>query len=148
MIKNTLAARSAYAAVLALLALALVPAALAGRGGGAPKGGGSSSSLSLVMVTDGNGNGSANWGDTVTFEVSTTETSYPTVQLSCYQGGSLVYQDHAGFYDSYPWQWARNFYLGSSNWPSGAADCSAAIVVWAKNGRMQTLATLPFHVDA
>ena len=69
---------------LAVLALALIPTAgLAakggaagkpgsggGGGGGKPGGGGSTGSLALVLVTDQNGNGAPNWGDTVTFNVS------------------------------------------------------------------------------
>ena len=37
--------------------------------------GGGSSSLTLVMYTDKNGNGLPNWSDTVTFNVSTTQST-------------------------------------------------------------------------
>ncbi len=138
---------------LAVLALALVPAAgLAakggngggggkpGGGGGKPGGGSSTSSLTLVMVSDRNGNGSPNWGDTITFTVSTTATNYPYVDVRCYQNGALVYSASAGFYDSYLWPGARNMPLSSPSWTGGAATCTAVL----NDG----LATLDFAVDA
>ena len=54
------------------------------------------------MVTDVNGNGSPNWGDTVTFDVSTTATTEPYVDLVCSQNGVVVYGATAGFFASYP----------------------------------------------
>ena len=138
---------------LAVLALALVPAAgLAAKGGGAggggggkpgggggkPGGGSGSSSLTLVMVSDANGNGSPNWGDMITFNVSSTSTT-PFVSVRCYQGGTLVYAADAGFYDSYPWPGARLMPLSSPSWTSGAADCTTTV-----NGSP----SLSFHVDA
>jgi hypothetical protein len=138
---------------LAVLALALVPAtglaakggggggSHGGGGGGKPGGGGStSSSLTVVMVTDKNGNGSPNWGDTITFNVSTTATAYPYVQVLCSQGGTVVYSANAGFYDGYLWPGARNMPLSSPSWMGGAASCTATL--------NDTLATLNFAVGA
>jgi hypothetical protein len=133
-------------ALAAAALLAVAPAALAkgaspnGGSGGGGKGGGGSSSLSLVMVTDANGNGTPNWGDTVTFKVTTTQTQYPSVALKCSQGKTLVYQTSAGFYPSYPWPWQQNMTLKSDAWTGGAADCTATLNT--------SLATLTFHVDA
>ena len=140
--------RIAHAAqiVALVLVLAIVPAAFAakggsgGRGAGKPGGGTGTSSLSLVMVTDLNVNGLPNWGDTITFSVATTATTAPYVELTCSQGGSVVYSAWAGFYDSYPWPGQRLMPLSSPSWTSGAADCVATLNT--------TLATLKFHVDA
>ena len=128
---------------VAVVALAVAaPAAFAGKGGnGKPAGGnnaGSTSTLALVMVDDANGNGAPNWGDTVTFSVSTSATDSPWVEVACYQGGTLVYSAWAGFYDSYPG--AKYMPLSSPSWTSGAADCVATLNT--------KLATLKFHVDA
>lgn len=81
--------------------------ARSGAGGGGKGGGGTTSgggTLELRMVTDIKGGGGPNWGDTVTFNVSTTATSEPTVELVCSQNGVTVYGAAAGFYDSYPWR--------------------------------------------
>src|SRR5262249_45915209 len=81
MVSKSSTGRIALAAASLVLALALVPMALAGKGkpgGGGGGGGGTTTgggSLSLVMVTDQNGNGQPNWGDSVTFKISTTATS-------------------------------------------------------------------------
>ena len=121
-----------FVLILAVLALALVPAAglaakggAGGGGGGGGKpgggggkpggGGGTSSSLTVVMVSDQNGNGSPNWGDTITFTVSTTA-AYPYVDLRCSQNGTMVYSASAGFYDGYLWPGARNMPLFSPSW--------------------------------
>ena len=137
----------ALAGLLTAGALALAPAtAFAGKAtgtggkGGKPSGG--SSSLTLVMVTDNNGDGAANYNDTVTFNVSTTQTQYPTVDLRCYQSGTLVYSASAGFYSSYPWPWARNMTLASGSWTGGAASCTATL------SGSSTLATLNFDAGA
>ena len=119
----------AEASLLALLVVALVAApAFAGRGGGGGKGKptSNSGSLTLVMVSDANGNGAPNWGDTITFQVTSTS-QYPYVDVACYQGGALVYSAYAGFYPSYPWPGARNMPLSSPSWTGGAADCTAKL---------------------
>ena len=136
------------ASIVALvLALAFIPAALAakGGGGGKPGGGGGTSTLSLKMVTDLNGNGTPNWGDTITFSISTTATTSPYVNLSCYQGGVLVASGDSGFFAGYPWA-TQNMTLRSTLWSGGAADCTATLYYFGSKGKV-TLATLPFHVD-
>lgn len=116
---------------------------LAAKGGA---GGGAKGSLSLVMVEDTNANGLPNYSDTVTFDVATTATDTPNVNVRCYVGDALAYDGWAGFY---AWAWgSRTFTMSSSFWSGGAADCVARLVMFGKNGRERTLAQLPFHVDA
>jgi hypothetical protein len=143
--------RIAHAAqiVAVVLALALVPAALAAKGGGnKPSGGGTSGSSSIsapVMVTD-TGTPGISWGDTVTFNVSTTATTTPFVNLLCYQNGVQVASGMKGFWDgSIDVNW--NFGLSSPMWKSGAADCVASLTMQTKRGWAQ-LASTSFHVNA
>jgi hypothetical protein len=87
------------------------------------------------------------WGDTLTFSVSTTATSQPSVNVDCTQNGALVYR-HYGFYygDTSP---SQNFVLQSAAWTGGAADCTATLYyIDPFYGLELDLATLPFHVDA
>jgi hypothetical protein len=131
---------SLAAVLIAGTALAGKPGAGGGGGGGKPpRGGSGTSSLAVVMVTDANRDGVANFNDTITFNVSTTATAYPYLDVTCTQGGTLVYSASAGFYDSYPWPGARNMPLYSPSWVGGAADCTAVLNT--------TLATLKFHVN-
>lgn len=129
-----------------VLALALVPVALAGKSGG--KGGGTSggsSSLSLKMVADNNGNGLPNWGDTVTFNVSTTATTQPYVHLVC-SGNSVGYDSWKGvFPGSLDSNW--NFVLSSGGWTGGAANCTATLGMYTKQGFRQ-LTSMSFPVGA
>ena len=119
-----------------------------GKGGG--KGGGGTTSgggtLELRMVTDVKGDGGPNWGDTVTFNVSTTATSEPTVELVCSQNGVTVYGATSGFYDSYPWPWTKNMKLSSGEWLAGAAECSAKL--FPLGARSNVLATVTFTAGA
>ena len=146
------------AAIVAALLLALAPvyqpadflagteSAQAAKGGNAARGGGGNGgSLSLVMVEDTNGNGAPNHAETVTFDLSTTADK-PYVNVRCYQGTAFVYDGWAGFYAG-AW-FGQTFTLSSNYWTGGAADCTARLVTWSKNGREQTLATLGFVVDA
>src|SRR5262245_37170305 len=94
---------------LAVLALALVPAAgLAAKGGGAntaggkPGGGGGGGGKKPsppsytgtiggpVMVADTDHDGTLSYGDSVTFNV-TSSAPYPFVEASCKQGGDVVW---------------------------------------------------------
>ena len=131
-----------------VLALVLVPAALAGKGGNGGKPSGGTSTISPPLeVNDLNGDRSPNWGDTVTFDVSTTATDRPYVSLNCYQNGVWVYSASAGFFPDYPW--GQNFTLAtSSTWTSGAGDCTATLYKTTDGRRSTTLATRTFHVNA
>lgn len=133
-------------------ALVIAPAAFAGKGGGKSGGGGgggnngtSSTLTGPVMVSDANADGLPNWGDTITFKVSTS-TSWPSVQLDCYQNGTPVYSATTGYYPTY--MWSNNYTLDNWKWTSGAADCTATLYNTNKNGSTTTLATLSFSVGA
>jgi hypothetical protein len=125
--------------------VALASPALAGpkpSGGGKPTHGGGSSSLYLKDITTGVDHAtSARYGDTVTFDVSTTQTQYPVVDLRCYQNGTLVFGANAGFYPTYTWPWAQQMTLSSTMWTGGAASCTAVL------SGSTTLATLNFPVS-
>jgi len=118
---------------------------LAAKGGGGKPGGGTGGTggLTLVMVTDANGNAAPNWGDQVTFNVSTTATSEPHVDLTCSQNGVVVLGATTGFYASYPWPWTQIMTLSSPNWTAGAADCTATLYYFS-GSRNTVLSTLKF----
>jgi hypothetical protein len=109
----------------------LATLAKGGNKGGGTSGGGTttgSGSLTLVLWYDLKGDGlPANWGDTVTFDVSTTATTTPYVDLKCYQNGTVVLSAGSGFYEGYPWPWTKYMNLSSSMWTSGAANCTAEL---------------------
>jgi hypothetical protein len=134
--------------VVALVALIVLPAALAAKGAGKGSGGGGSTSGSLELdatVGDTNADGVPNWGESVTFKV-TSSAAQPYVNLRCSQGGAVVYDAWAGFYAG-AW-FSRDFLLSSQSWTGGAADCTARLVTWSRNGREQTHATTGFRVEA
>jgi hypothetical protein len=127
--------------LMAGTALAGKPAAGGGKHGGGGSGGGSGT-IALVMRVDANGNGSPNWGDQVTFNVTSTA-SQPYVLLTCYQGGALVYQNSVGYFPTFPW--VQYFVLSSNYWTSGAATCTAQLQAWNGSG-MGTIKTLNITV--
>jgi hypothetical protein len=143
--RNTPAVRIALGLAL-VVTLVAVPAALAGKGGG--RNGGSSSSSTItgpLMVVDNNGDGLPNRNDTVTFNVSTTATAQPYVHLVC-SGNGVGYDSWKGvFAGSLDSNW--NFVLGSGGWTSGAADCTAWLGMYTKQG-FKALASTSFHVNA
>jgi hypothetical protein len=133
-----------------VVVLALAPIAFAAKGAGSGKpsgGGGGGSSLQLVLANDVNGNGLPNWGDTVTWNVSTTATSSSQVSLSCSQNGANVYYAQAAFYAGNPFAWTQMMPLQSGAWTSGAASCTATLF-YSSGRRTVTLATLNFAVGA
>jgi hypothetical protein len=87
-----------------------------------------------------------NWGDQVTFNVSTNVTDYPVVTVLCYQN-DLVYSASAGFYPEYPWQYAQTFTLRSNAWTGGAASCTATLQ-YNDGKRIIELKSLDFAVAA
>jgi hypothetical protein len=133
---RTTAFRVALIAALFALVVA-VPTAFAGKPGA-----GGTISLVLLESTD----GLPHYGQRVTFEVSTTATEKPFVNLRCYQNGALVGQSWEGFFaDSLD---DGIFVLGGSNaWQGGAADCTATLNKYTKRG-WQQLAATSFHVYA
>jgi hypothetical protein len=103
------------------------------------------SGLSLILVNS--GDAQANWGETVTFDVSTNATNYPFVALNCYKNTTRVLSGSAGFFPSYPWPSTQDFTLRSNVWTGGAADCTATL--YSVDGGNQTvLGTLDFPVSA
>jgi len=97
----------------------------ADKGGG--RNGGGNDRFVLMMSTDVNGNGLPDWGDTVTFDVSMTESTEPHVDLTCSQNGVVVYGATTGYFATYPWPWTQLMTLSSSAWQGGAADCTAEL---------------------
>jgi len=142
-IRKPTPAGGVLAGLVLVLSLALVPAAFAGKGHQTTSG--SSTITGPVMVVDNNGNGVANWGDTVTFNMSTTATTQPYVHLVC-SGNGIGYDSWKGvFAGSLDTSW--NFVLSSGGWAGGAADCTATLGMYTKQGFKQ-LASMTFHVDA
>jgi hypothetical protein len=146
--------RIAFSAAITILVLGLVPVALAGKGGnggggGGKRGGGTggSGTLSVAMVADANQDGLPNWGDTIKFDVSTTATTEPHVDVTCSQGGVLVYSAWTGYYASYPWPWTQNMTLSSQAWTGGSAVCTAVLSAYSGTS-VTTLGTLNFSVAA
>jgi hypothetical protein len=141
--------RGMLAAAVALVALTFASVALAGNGGGTKGTGGNagSSTLTLAMVTDLNANGLPNWGDTVTFKVSTTATTEPHVDLTCTQNGTVVYSATTGFFAGYPWPWTQNMTLSSQKWTGGSAACSARLYYFS-GSKTVTVSTLSFTAGA
>ena len=121
---------------------------MAGAAGG-KKGG--TTTLSLVVLEDGTTTRSTSealphWGGQITFDVATSATDKPYVNVRCYQGSAFVYDGWGGFYAG---NWSGQIYtLSSTYWTGGEADCDAALVMFGKNGRSRTLATRSFHVAA
>jgi hypothetical protein len=91
---------------------------------------------------DTNGNGSPNWHDVVRFNVSTSSTSSPYVNLYCYQNGAFVAGGSEGYFPGALDD--GNFGLYGGSWAGGAADCTAKLV----NGSGSVLGSTTFHVDA
>ena len=85
------------------------------------------------------------FGQTITFNVSTTATSNPFVNVNCYQNGTLVMNSWAAFFSGGTNQ---NFGLYSPSWQSGAANCTADLGMLSSNGKWKVLASTSFDVGA
>ena len=85
------------------------------------------------------------FGDTITFNVSTTQTGNPFVNLVCSgtEANPVGYDSWAAF-----WPAAGSFVLSSGGWTGGAADCTAKLVTYVSSTRYKVLASTSFHVDA
>ena len=133
--------------VASLVALALAATAYAGNGAGSNKS--SSSYISPPIVVSSALSATSTSGpqyrDWITFDVSTTATSNPYVNLYCYQNGTLVLRSTLAYF-------AGNkdgaFGLYSSWWTGGAADCTANLDMPTNSGKWKTLTSTSFHVDA
>jgi hypothetical protein len=141
--RKTVTALLAVTAPAAIAAAVVAPsAATADRGGQhSPV---TTSSLKLVILTG--PDQVPNWGEQITFDVSTTATEYPYVDVTCTQNSTTVYGATTGYFASYPWPWTQVMTLQSQAWTSGAADCTARLY-YLDGKRTRTLASLPFHVQ-
>lgn len=135
--------RIAPAVALAAV-LALSGTAFASNNGGGPNKS-SSSSITLVVPIGVAAPTGPNYGGTVTFNVSTTATQYPYVNLQCFQNNALVGQGWAGFFAGA--LGSESFGLYAPQWTSGAADCTAWLDM-SVNGHWKVLASTSFHVNA
>ena len=135
--------RIALTATFALV-LALVPTALAGKGGGGKPSGGSTTSTALKVVPL-DGATAPYFGGRITFELNTSAEK-PYVNVRCYQGTAFVYDSWAAFYSG-AW-FGTAFTLSSTYWTGGAANCTARLVTYSRNGAERTNATLNFNVGA
>ena len=137
--------------MLFVLAFAAVGAVAIWQSLAAPHNGGGgksqTGSIALKLTTDNNGDGLPNWGDTITYDVSTTATTAPSVSTSCVQNGVVVLHGDTSFYDGNPFAYTNYLALKSGIWTSGAADCTATM--YYNSGKRQViLNTLTFHVNA
>jgi hypothetical protein len=128
--------------LIALLVVGLVAgAALAAKGGsGTGKPSRDTGSTMSVVVLDGS-DATPNHTERVTFDVSTSATDRPFVQLMCWQGSTGVYNKSIGIFYDYlfdPW-----FTLDSSYWADGqTADCTARLYYYDKRGNQKDLKTM------
>jgi hypothetical protein len=107
-----------------------------GKGKGDPNAA-SASSLNVVLYVDSNGNGVPNWGDKITFDVVTSETTQPHVQVMCFQGGDVVY--------GADWPVTPVLTLSSRAWQGGQAEC-AATAYYFSGSKNVTIASNNFTV--
>jgi len=151
-IARRLVGATAEAGLITALIFGLIAgSAFAAKGGGAskPHGGGGTGGTGTItlapLVYDANGNGLPNWGDTVVFNVSTTATTQPFVNLQCFQNGVAVLNGWNGYFaGALNTTW--NFGLASGAWQGGAADCTAWLDMYTNKG-WSKLGSTSFHVD-
>ena len=133
---------------IATAAAILVALAVAGTASAAASKSSSSISQPIVVAAGSLAPASSTapqFGDSITFSVSTTATDNPFVNLNCYQNSALVAQGWASFF---PGGAPGTFGLASPLWKSGAADCTADLGMFASNGKWKVLASTNFHVNA
>lgn len=127
--------------------LVFAPAASAGKptangGGGKPSAG--TSSMTLVVLDS--ADGLPHWNGNIRFDVSSTATTEPHVDVVCSQAGTVVYTAQTGYFPSYPWPWTQTFNLSSGAWTGGAADCTAKLY-WFNGSKTVVGKTMSFHVE-
>ena len=132
------------AGIAAGVAVAVIAPSPAGARGG-PKSQSASSSITMQVLTG--SDTVPNWGEQITFDVTTTATNEPHVDVLCTQNGVTVYSATTGYYASYPWPWTQVMTLQSQMWTGGAADCTATLYYF-DGRRTLRLATLPFDAGA
>jgi hypothetical protein len=111
---------------------------------------GGKSSITLVRMAPASAaatDGGPYFGEQVMFATSTDRTNQPWVQLTCYQGGELVYAESHPAYQPNRLNDPGLFTLGpSAAWTDGAADCRGDLFM-VRNGLFRTLASTSFHVE-
>jgi hypothetical protein len=110
--------RLAILTVVAALVGSIAPSAM-GQGKGKGKNAPTAPVLAVVLTNDVNGDGLPNWGDSVTFNVTTTQ-NWNQVTLTCSQNGVGVY--------GAVWPFTPDVTLSSTAWQGGAADCTAVLI--------------------
>jgi hypothetical protein len=148
-LKHTSQAVLEGALIAALIVGLVAGTALAARGGGHGGGGTTTSGGGTIalapLVVDLNDNGTPNYGDVVTFTISTDATTSPYVNLVCSQNGSVVLNGWKGYWvGSLDTNW--NFGLSSGAWQGGAVDCTAYLTKQTKQG-WSRLASTSFRAD-
>jgi len=137
--------------VIRTMIAAMVGVVAASCVAGAAFAGNQNSSLSLVVLPSNTASVTASatkeasYGAQVTFNVSTTQSDLPFVNVRCYQGDAFVYDVWHGFFAEY--YTPPVYTLASEYWSGGAATCTARLVDWGKSGRERTLATTTFLVS-
>ncbi len=116
-----------------------------GKGGGKPNQG--TGSLSLVMEKDVNGDGLPNHGDFIKFNVATTATDKPWVNLKCYSGSTLIAEGWETYFDGGLGNGIFGLYSGP--WTSGAAECTAYLKLFDGKGNddYSTITSISFRVN-
>ena len=107
-----------------------------GKGKGQAQSTSNSTTFAFVLENDADGDGIASWGDTINFQVQTTETDRPHVSVTCYQNGDLVASSMT---------WPNPTTLYSRAWPGGAAECVAELFYYS-SPRNVVIATLSIPV--
>ena len=143
MFKGTTRLAKGAALVVSLLALTVAASAAASTGSKNPP---STSSIALAAPTGAAPtSGWPRYGDLVRFNISTTATAYPYVNLNCYQNGNLVAVGWAGYFEGA--LGTGDFGLYSPIWTGGAATCTANLDMNTSKG-WKVLATTSFDVSA
>jgi len=107
--------------ILMALVIAVIAAPVADAARAMRPHGNSTDSISLRVTNDINGDTLPGWGDTITFDMSTTA-SHPIIEVLCSQNGVMVY---SAYMDMVMVTMPKAVSLGSTMWQSGAADCTA-----------------------
>lgn len=124
-------------ALFLVAAIALAPAAFASKGGKPGGGGETSSSLTLVLLNS--SDGLPHYGQQVTFNVSTTATDRPLVQLAYFQGELRSTPIRRASIRTIGGH--RSSPLSSNAWTGEAAECTANLVYTRDGTRLTTVAT-------
>ena len=131
--------------LIALLVVGLMAGTAFAARGGKPTASTGTSSIALApLVTDHNGDGAPDWSDVVVFNISTTATTAPYVNLVCTQSGTVVLNGWKGYWEG-SLDSNGNFGLASGAWQGGSADCTAYLTMQTKRG-WSRLASTSFHV--